>query len=576
MSHDRHQQTDTSQGPSQHVVRMNISAGLVDNNMDLRNARLEQSFAAGGSSHHFPGFKYRRVSIPEQQPDVNRAYDYYPATGGGGYGNTSNGAFSSAANISNDYQLNGAGYWPQNGPYNADEHRQSPMMNPAYFQQDRYIPSMQPHLHTDAYLPAGYGRGYDQQYSHDEAPSLLPQANNLQCGQKLASQYFSPPAHQGQASTQPSYVANSAPVQPNFTSRTQARAYQLNRKFDWQCPKGDKTIPQDDFHREAYVLQLKAAMLEISRTGDHTKTFDKRWKNPLASGKPFYEVEHVEIVCRDLIDIAEMLHSEGPATLPIFDKEALKTAAQSKKLTFKLVLDSKTLCDALMKGEKHATFVACTHQMWKHIGNNRKANKNKKELLKIGYEQRYKAKIANAIEAEDKHGQSDDEDVLEKQDHLADAPAAAAVHSTLGTSHITSPQRIAESRNSRPTQTSSDTQQEVSDHDAGSLSDGPTENPARFPSGDSSDAWPNKPGHTGLHLVPRQDDDFLPSDAGTDYDASSRATFTAVHSASGLHGSPGQHAETTTIPPLPAQSRKRSVDTALLGDGDVQPAKRAK
>ena len=79
------------------------------------------------------------------------------------------------------------------------------------------------------------------------------------------------------------------------------------------------------------------------------------------------DVEHVEIVCRDLIDIAETLHKEGPATLPIFDKEAFKTATRPKDLTFeeriglmiKLVLDSKTLCDGLMRNEKHATFVAC-------------------------------------------------------------------------------------------------------------------------------------------------------------------------------------------------------------------------
>ena len=154
-------------------------------------------------------------------------------------------------------------------------------------------------------------------------------------------------------------------------------------------------------------------MLEISQTGNHSKTFDKHWKNPVATGKPFYEIEHVEIVCRDLIDIAEMLHTESPATLPIFDKEALKTAAQSKRLTFqelfelmiKLVLDSKTLCDALMRGEKHATFVACTPQMWKNTGYNRKANESKKELLKMGYEQRDKVKMDNEVGAEDKHEQ---------------------------------------------------------------------------------------------------------------------------------------------------------------------------
>jgi hypothetical protein len=182
-------------------------------------------------------------------------------------------------------------------------------------------------------------------------------------------------------------TANGAAVSLEFTNRTQAQTHQLARNLGWHPPKDDPTIPQDDIQRSAYVLRLKAAMLDISKTTEDSLPFHARWKNPISTGTPPYPLSALEVVCWDLISIAERPHTEGPEFLPIFDRKALAKAAKSKYMTFaaridavvELMLVSKKAVDALMRGEKLAMYVACVEDKVKMVFVNRKGNDRRKK-----------------------------------------------------------------------------------------------------------------------------------------------------------------------------------------------------
>jgi hypothetical protein len=592
---------DQSQG--HHVPHLNIHASRMDSNIDMSQSMSNGTTGRQLGQESPRGYQNVQQLRPEMHPNGTAELISVNGSqyGGLGYDNMANGVFQPGVNLSKEDRSNA-----QDWHYNPRGYSKMLTMTPTFVDPQRATPAMQPYAYE--YLPRGYDQSYNQQHDHHVTPTLLPQANTQASGtpmhfatqtqatlaadrahqpsQQSASHQLSPPVYHGQTSTQSTYTANGTPVPLSFTSRTQARTYQYKRKFDWQCPKNDVTIPQNDAQREDYVHQLKAAMIDISQTGDNSRTFSKRWKNPLASGEPFYEPEHIEIVCRDLIDVAEMLHSGGPATLPIFDKEALKTAARSKDLTFAerfklmvdLVLDSKTLCDALMRSEKLAVFVACADQKTKNLGHNRKANGDKKELLKLGYEQRGKAKKGNTTEVEEKDDKEDEgKDGGEKQEPAAAPVAAESLHDTLEAAQIASRQRITQASNDGLAHTHPKMQQEVPEHDARPPISSPAEKHTCFLPVTQTYAWPNTPSHPSVQFVLCQDD-FRPSNHlvnGTEFDPL-MLEIGAFQNGSERQGSSlGQHAEAANISPSAIQSRKRSVDAARLDDEDGRSVKRA-
>jgi hypothetical protein len=153
-----------------------------------------------------------------------------------------------------------------------------------------------------------------------------------------------------------------------FRSLVEAKKAMLSRHLDktWFAPIGDSTIPTNDEERATYVAELLDAMKDTSACSDKRETpaFMSRW-TPNAINAP--HSTHMEKVCWQLVDVAERLHIDGPASLPIYDKLALAMARKSRYLTFgqrmshlsALLRLSKYRCFSLLKGKQ----CLCTDRM---------------------------------------------------------------------------------------------------------------------------------------------------------------------------------------------------------------------
>lgn len=145
-----------------------------------------------------------------------------------------------------------------------------------------------------------------------------------------------------------------------FRNLAEAKEAMLSRHLDevWSAPTGDSTIPTNDEERAKYVAELLEAMKDTSSFSDKSDTpaFISRW-TPNAINAP--DPTHMEKVCWQLVNVAERLHIDGPASLPIYDKLALATARKSRLLTFAermrhlsaLLRLSKSRCFSLLKGK---------------------------------------------------------------------------------------------------------------------------------------------------------------------------------------------------------------------------------
>ncbi|KAF7680660.1 hypothetical protein GT037_002311 [Alternaria burnsii] len=143
-----------------------------------------------------------------------------------------------------------------------------------------------------------------------------------------------------------------------FRSLAEAKKAMLSRHLEkaWFAPIGDSTIPTNDEERATYVAELLDAMKDTSACSDKRETpaFMSRW-TPNAINAP--NSTHMEKVCWQLVDVAERLHIDGPASLPIYDKLALAMARKSRYLTFgqrmshlsALLRLSKYRCFSLLK-----------------------------------------------------------------------------------------------------------------------------------------------------------------------------------------------------------------------------------
>jgi len=154
-----------------------------------------------------------------------------------------------------------------------------------------------------------------------------------------------------------------------FSNGAEAQAFQRNRGIKWHPPSNDTTIPRTNAQRGAYVIRMRRAMVDVSRTTETSKHFIERWKQPLQNGqRPLpHSLVSMEATCWELLDLAERLHTQGPICLSIYDPSALKAAGKYRHLTFSQRIDalieellySKKTVDGLMRTEGHAMFVAC-------------------------------------------------------------------------------------------------------------------------------------------------------------------------------------------------------------------------
>jgi hypothetical protein len=348
MSQHENIENKVTQGVMTSHLNSNVTASQVESNINTRSsapdARLQQTVSYGVNARpgsEQPPFNFHSFSDFRrgQYPGEPRVGTYFPGNGSSGlargYGYTYPGAYPHAADHPNNYQANSGGFQSRDGFHNASGQNQSAMSYPTYpasFAQQHTIVGIHQYTHDEL------SDGFDQSYNHSLSTSL-----------------------QGATPTQSVVGASGAPVPLRFARRAEAKAHQMNRKLTWRSPSSDvdRTVPQDDAQRSPYVHRLRTAMIEIDKTGP------KLWKDKMAQGD-LSEIGDIESVCWDLIHLAGQLHKDGPQNLPIFSLRTLQDAALSKNFTFAeridamigLVLTSKTWVDSLMKGEKHATFVA--------------------------------------------------------------------------------------------------------------------------------------------------------------------------------------------------------------------------
>ncbi|KAJ8113315.1 hypothetical protein OPT61_g4518 [Boeremia exigua] len=135
----------------------------------------------------------------------------------------------------------------------------------------------------------------------------------------------------------------------------------------WEPPNPDNTIPGTDRQRSEYVVMMCNAFQDTSSCKDNKRghSFLKRWND---SG--YYNINEIEIVCWDMLDLAERLHTQGPVASKLFCKDALKKLHASRFLTFEqrihsicaVLRYSKYTCDKLMKDEEIAPLVTAPRQ----------------------------------------------------------------------------------------------------------------------------------------------------------------------------------------------------------------------
>jgi hypothetical protein len=143
-----------------------------------------------------------------------------------------------------------------------------------------------------------------------------------------------------------------------FTTLEEAEKAMTARNIphEWRAPTPDGSIPQTHEDRSYWVLQMLEAMEDVEACKDHKNgfSFQKRWAT-----LGYYKKVEMEKVCWLMLHIAERLHTVGPATTNIYDRDALKKLKAARNLTFEQRLTyvcemlrlSKHLCDNLMKGE---------------------------------------------------------------------------------------------------------------------------------------------------------------------------------------------------------------------------------
>jgi hypothetical protein len=128
---------------------------------------------------------------------------------------------------------------------------------------------------------------------------------------------------------------------------------------NWNCPLNDLTIPATDSDRQQWVLKLLKAINNVTNVNDKQGAgFKKRWYDPITGPSNYYLPLDKELLCWDILDLAEQMHRTGPSVLLSFDQGFSENARKTCDWTFErrmekiveLLAFSKARCEKLLGG----------------------------------------------------------------------------------------------------------------------------------------------------------------------------------------------------------------------------------
>ena len=113
---------------------------------------------------------------------------------------------------------------------------------------------------------------------------------------------------------------------------------------------------------------------------------------PQKLGDPFYSKSKMAVRCRELVQLAVKLHTDGPSALKCFDHVYAEHFKKTKAWIFKQRIDTMTTslairknrCDLIMRGENLDGFVGAPGRMAKNSIQNGINNNKKGKAIKRG------------------------------------------------------------------------------------------------------------------------------------------------------------------------------------------------
>jgi hypothetical protein len=192
---------------------------------------------------------------------------------------------------------------------------------------------------------------------------------------------------------QPGAVApNQAGRQEGFLFDSLEHGLSLISAPDWNIPQNDDTIPNTDQKRCEWVLKLLTAMNNLDDVADSkNKGFPERW--PVDGNSTHFSPIGKEIVCWDVLGLAEDMHRQGPGILVSFDWTFWQNAQAEKDHTFEqrltlivqLLHFSKARCEKLLNNDGLLqSVVAFPKNLFQATGRNMKVNASKKSAIDQG------------------------------------------------------------------------------------------------------------------------------------------------------------------------------------------------
>lgn len=175
----------------------------------------------------------------------------------------------------------------------------------------------------------------------------------------------------------------SPPPRPNITGRT----------IPLSLLPQDSSFPLSHVARETFVEQLLTSMRDIRDAEDTispTTEFKSMWLKPGLKGQISYgDVSNLERVCRELVAVAEALHTHGLGATRIYCARTIQKAESAKAMSFKeridklalLIRKSKARCHDFLLGNTMDDTIALIDQKLKDQRTNAANNKNRSDKL---------------------------------------------------------------------------------------------------------------------------------------------------------------------------------------------------
>ncbi|RMZ73051.1 hypothetical protein GMOD_00009560 [Pyrenophora seminiperda CCB06] len=221
---------------------------------------------------------------------------------------------------------------------------------------------------------------------------LLEQYPVMQSGADNVSE--ADPVQQAQPQPQASVQACAqAGKAEGFLFDSLEEAVAAQKAPSWICPNPDATIPATDRDRASYVLKLVNAMNNTASVYDSPGLkFARRWYHPVTGPSQYYSAEAKEIVCWDLVHLAEELHRNGAGALYSIDKLFWDATDKTCCWTFEqriqnialLLMYSKARCEALLSNETMQAVVGHPDTLLALVGKNAKENRARQTVMEYG------------------------------------------------------------------------------------------------------------------------------------------------------------------------------------------------